>query len=326
VPLFVQFLKCVQICNVSNSGGTDSETRGQSTSSLDPISEYLDAMWLQRGLSENTLAAYRRDLQAAQGWLKPHGKDLLSASAGDLHLFMSERLAPDKASSRSAARWLSAMRGFYRYQILNRTLTEDPTADLAHPKLGRQLPKVISPQQVASLLQAPDVTTALGLRDRAMLELLYASGLRITELIRLDLNSLNLRQGWVRVMGKGSKERLVPMGEAALHWLEQYLQKARADLLPAGGSVLFPSRRGSMMTRQTFWHAIKRYAVKAGIPASVSPHTLRHAFATHLVDNGADLRAVQMMLGHSDLSTTQIYTHVAQLRLQNLVREHHPRG
>jgi len=290
------------------------------------IDAYLDAMWLERGLSENTLAAYRRDLRATQTWLRARGKGLLEATPADLHAFMSDRLNPQLASSRSAARWLSAMRGYYRYQLLNRHIERDPTADLAQPKVSRHLPGVISTQQVEALLQAPDIDTSVGLRDRAMLELLYASGLRISELIGLQLTSVNLRQGWVRVLGKGSKERVVPMGDAARLWIERYLRDARAELLPQGGAALFPSRRGQMMTRQTFWHAIKKYALQAGIDSNVSPHTLRHAFATHLVDNGADLRAVQMMLGHSDLSTTQIYTHVAQQRLQKLVREHHPRG
>jgi len=261
-----------------------------------------------------------------QRWLGDSNKTLLTASTADLQRFMAERLAPSEVSARSAARWLSAVRGFYRHQCLHHGLAQDPTADLAQPKIGRYLPSVISPAQVDALLNAPDVEHPLGLRDRAMLELLYASGLRITELISLPLTSVNLRQGWVRVVGKGSKERLVPMGESALVWIERYLLDSRPVLIPAGGAVLFPSRRGRPMTRQTFWYAIKRYTVLAGINASVSPHTLRHAFATHLVDNGADLRAVQMMLGHSDLSTTQIYTHVAQLRLQTLVREHHPRG
>ncbi len=283
-------------------------------------------MWLERGLSENTLAAYRRDLQAADSWLSRRDKNLMTATSMDLHEFMAQRLGPDKVSSRSAARWLSAIRGFYRHQLLQRALSDDPSADLAHPKLGRALPGVISPGQVESLLAAPDVDTAIGLRDRAMLELLYASGLRISELIGLELSNVNLRQGWVRIVGKGGKERLVPMGEAALHWIDAFLREARSELLPGGGAVVFPSRRGRKMTRQTFWYAIKRYALQAGIANNISPHTLRHAFATHLVDNGADLRAVQMMLGHSDLSTTQIYTHVAQQRLQDLVQEHHPRG
>lgn len=291
----------------------------------DTISNYLDAMWLERGLSQNTLAAYRRDLAAAESWLLERGKDLMSATNSDLYAYMAERFEQG-ISSRSAARSLSALRGFYRHQLLNETLTEDPTAQLEHPKAGRPLPGVISTGQVEALLQAPAVDTALGLRDRAMLEVLYATGLRISELIGMQLNNINLRQGMVRVIGKGGKERLVPMGEAAMLWVARYVRDARPELLPAGGSVLFPSRLGRTMTRQTFWHAIKRYALQAGIANNVSPHTLRHAFATHLVDNGADLRAVQMMLGHSDLSTTQIYTHIAQQRLQGLVREHHPRG
>ena len=289
------------------------------------ISAYLDAMWLERGLSEHTLAAYRRDLQNVQNWLLPRQRDLLSARSSDLMEYMAHRFTQGIAS-RSAARSLSALRGFYRHQLLKEALAEDPTALLAHPKTGRALPLVISAAQVEALLAAPDVGTALGLRDRTMLEVLYATGLRISELITLQLTSINQRQGVVRVTGKGGKERLVPMGETSLQWLRRYLQDGRSELLGEAGSVLFPSRRGQQMTRQTFWHAIKRYALVAGIPSTVSPHTLRHAFATHLVDNGADLRAVQMMLGHSDLSTTQIYTHIAQQRLQNLVRTHHPRG
>ncbi len=289
------------------------------------ISAYIDAMWLERGLSEHTLAAYRRDLQNVQNWLLRRERNLLSARSSDLMEYMAQRFSQGIAS-RSAARSLSALRGFYRHQLVKEALAEDPTALLAHPKIGRALPLVISAAQVEALLAAPDVETALGLRDRAMLEVLYATGLRISELISLQLTSINQRQGVVRVTGKGGKERLVPMGETSLLWLRRYLLDARDELLGEAGSVLFPSRRGQQMTRQTFWHAIKRYALVAGIPTTVSPHTLRHAFATHLVDNGADLRAVQMMLGHSDLSTTQIYTHIAQQRLQNLVRTHHPRG
>ncbi|MEE4281720.1 MAG: site-specific tyrosine recombinase XerD, partial [Pseudomonadales bacterium] len=282
-------------------------------------------MWLERGLSEHTLAAYRRDLQNVQNWLLLRERDLLTARASDLMEYMAHRFS-EGIASRSAARNLSALRGFYRHQLLKEALAEDPTALLAHPKTGRALPLVISAAQVEALLAAPDVGTALGLRDRTMLEVLYATGLRISELITLQLTSINQRQGVLRVTGKGGKERLVPMGETSLQWLGRYLQDGRSELLGEAGSVLFPSRRGQQMTRQTFWHAIKRYALIAGIPSTVSPHTLRHAFATHLVDNGADLRAVQMMLGHSDLSTTQIYTHIAQQRLQNLVRTHHPRG
>ena len=289
------------------------------------IGAYLDAVWLEKGLSENTLSAYRRDLMATHRWLDSRGLDLLRASTLDLYEFMSERFR-EGISSRSAARWLSCVRGFYRHSVLHGRVETDPSAQLDHPKLGRPLPKVITPKQVEALLAVPDVATPLGLRDRAMLEVLYACGLRISELTHLELGNLNMRQGLIRVVGKGNKERLVPMGAVAIDWVERFVAEGRAALLKGVGSVLFPSRRGTTMTRQTFWYAIKRYALQAGIAGDVSPHTLRHAFATHLVDNGADLRAVQMMLGHADLSTTQIYTHVAQARLQQLVETHHPRG
>ena len=291
------------------------------------INEYLDALWLQRGLSENTLAAYRRDLAQTEQWLinNKRSNRLIDASADDLGAFNATR-SEQGLARRSAARWLSSVRGFYRYFLREQRLQEDPTQHLEHPKQARELPRSLGASDVENLLAAPDIETTIGLRDRAMLELLYATGLRVSELIALQLVSVNLRQGVVRVVGKGNKERLVPVGETALDWLQRYLREARQELLPTGGSVLFPSRRGRTMTRQTFWHAIKRYALAAGIQKDISPHTLRHAFATHLVDNGADLRAVQMMLGHSDLSTTQIYTHVAQQRLQSLLREHHPRG
>lgn len=292
------------------------------------ISAYLDMLWLERGLSENTLMAYRRDLQMTAQWLEKRSQGqmaLLQADNDALIEFMVQRKSAG-VSDKSSARWLSTLRGFYRYMIFNQRLVDDPTQKLEHPKLGRSLPSSLSATQVEALLAAPDVTHAVGLRDRTMLEVLYASGLRITELVTLELANVNQRQGVVRVIGKGNKERLVPTGENALDWLSRYLRDARLSLLPAGGSVLFPSRLGRVMTRQTFWHAIKKYALQAGIQKNISPHTLRHAFATHLVDNGADLRAVQMMLGHSDLSTTQIYTHVAQQRLKELVQEHHPRG
>ncbi len=292
------------------------------------ISGYLDTLWLERGLSENTLMAYRRDLQMTAQWLEKRSQGQMALFQADndaLIEFMVQRKSAG-VSDKSSARWLSTLRGFYRHMIFNQRLVDDPTQKLEHPKLGRSLPSSLSPAQVEALLAAPDVTNAVGLRDRTMLEVLYASGLRITELVTLELANVNQRQGVVRVIGKGNKERLVPTGENALDWLSRYLRDARLSLLPAGGSVLFPSRLGRVMTRQTFWHAIKKYALQAGIQKNISPHTLRHAFATHLVDNGADLRAVQMMLGHSDLSTTQIYTHVAQQRLKALVQEHHPRG
>jgi integrase/recombinase XerD len=291
------------------------------------VTEYLDSLWLQRGLSDNTLAAYRRDLAQTEHWLSSTDRAtrLIDASADDLDAYNSMR-SQKRVARKSAARWLSSVRGFYRYLLTEQRLQEDPTQHLEHPKQARELPTSLGAADVENLLAAPNVETAIGLRDRAMLELLYASGLRVSELIALQMVSVNLRQGVVRVVGKGNKERLVPVGETALDWLQRYIRDGRQELLRAGGSVLFPSRLGRAMTRQTFWHAIKRYAVAAGIQKSISPHTLRHAFATHLVDNGADLRAVQMMLGHSDLSTTQIYTHVAQQRLQSLLREHHPRG
>ena len=293
----------------------------------DEISDHLDALWLQRGLSENTLAAYRRDLALTEHWLvqTDRATKLMQASAEDLGAYNEMRNGQNIAR-RSAARWLSSVRGFFRYLLTEQRLQEDPTQFLEHPKQARSLPGSLAAQDVENLLAAPDVTTAIGLRDRAMLEVLYACGLRVSELVALQLASVNPRQGVVRVIGKGNKERIVPAGEAALHWLQRYLLEARAQLIPAGGNILFPSRLGRTMTRQTFWHAIKRYARVAAIQKDISPHTLRHAFATHLVDNGADLRAVQMMLGHSDLSTTQIYTHVAQQRLQSLLRKHHPRG
>jgi len=301
--------------------------RESNQSLSDEISDYLDALWLQRGLSENTLAAYRRDLALTEHWLvqTDRATKLMQASAEDLGAYNEMRNGQNIAR-RSAARWLSSVRGFFRYLLTEQRLQEDPTQFLEHPKQARSLPGSLAAQDVENLLAAPDVTTAIGLRDRAMLEVLYACGLRVSELVALQLANVNPRQGVVRVIGKGNKERIVPAGEAALHWLQRYLLEGRTQLMPSGGNILFPSRLGRTMTRQTFWHAIKRYARVAGIQKDISPHTLRHAFATHLVDNGADLRAVQMMLGHSDLSTTQIYTHVAQQRLQSLLRKHHPRG
>tara|TARA_E500000178_G_C17012551_1_gene751251 strand:+ start:184 stop:1086 length:903 start_codon:yes stop_codon:yes gene_type:complete len=292
------------------------------------IAEYLDEIWLQKGLSENTLAAYQRDLVATEVWLAKrlsHSPTLLAANHADLLAAMTSRVNQG-AGKRSVARWLSALRGFYRYCVAHERLDEDPTRFLEFPKQGRQLPKSLSAEQVERLLAAPAIDTAVGLRDRAMLEVLYACGLRITELVQLELTQINFRQGVVRVVGKGNKERLVPMGAVALHWIERYLRDGREALHGVATKAVFPSRRGRPMTRQTFWYAIKKYALLAGIDPDISPHTLRHAFATHLVDNGADLRAVQMMLGHQDLSTTQIYTHIAQQRLHDLVAEHHPRG
>ncbi len=287
------------------------------------IERYLDEVWLERGLADNTLAAYRRDLrQLARSVAEP----LLRLSAQDLLDCMAARFRAGYRT-RSSARWLSCVRGFYRHEVRKGRLAVDPSADLELPKLGRSLPGSLSEREVTALLQAPAVDQPLGLRDRAMLELLYASGLRISELTGLTLTALNRRQGVLRVVGKGGKERLVPVGQEALRWVERYLDEGRPPLVRGRATAaLFPSRRGRAMTRQTFWHAIKRYARLAGIQRDISPHTLRHAFATHLLNHGADLRAVQMMLGHADLSTTQIYTHIAQRRLKELHRAHHPRG
>ena len=286
------------------------------------IDEYLEEVWLAKGLSDNTLAAYRRDLAALESNL---GKALLEANAADLMAVMASRYDQGYRAA-SSARWLSCIKGFYRHSLGKGRISMDPAAHLEHPKLGRPLPASLSEAQVEELLRAPDASTAVGLRDRAMLELLYATGLRVSELVHLEVGSLNLRQGVIRVIGKGGKERLVPVGQEALAWVRRFVAEGRGALGGEGTKALFPSQRGRAMVRQTFWHAIKRYAAAAGIAQNLSPHGLRHAFATHLLNHGADLRAVQMMLGHADLSTTQIYTHVAQARLKSLHQTHHPRG
>lgn len=290
------------------------------------LERYLDAAWIEKGLSDNTLAAYRRDLTGLDRWLSARGTSLAVAQRSDLQAYLAHLLAEGR-SPRSAARVLSCVRGFYRYLLRTGDLHLDPSLDLDSPRIGRPLPKSISEADVAALLQAPDLEQPLGLRDRCMLEVLYACGLRVSELVGLRLSQLSLNQGVVRITGKGGKERLVPVGEEALDWLQRYLREARGELLGAKTSdVIFPGRGGAAMTRQTFWHRIKLHAKTAGIRASISPHVLRHAFATHLVNHGADLRVVQLLLGHSDLSTTQIYTHVARQRLQELHERHHPRG
>lgn len=290
------------------------------------IDRFLDALWLQKGLSDNTRDAYRSDLALFNGWLAE--RDVRLEDAG--RAIILDHLAWRQANgykARSTARLLSGMRGFYRFLLAEGLVSADPTLQVDQPQLGRPLPKALSEADVEALLTAPDIGDPLGLRDRAMLEVLYACGLRVTELISLTLEQINLRQGVLRTLGKGNKERLVPLGEEAMHWLERYLRQARGLLLADKPSdVVFPSQRGSQMTRQTFWHRIKLHASVAGVSAAISPHTLRHAFATHLLNHGADLRTVQMLLGHSDLSTTQIYTHVARARLQELHTRHHPRG
>jgi integrase/recombinase XerD len=291
-----------------------------------PIDRFLDAVWMERGLSPNTLAAYRADLTALERWLDAHDADLTAAKRGDLLSFMASRVEAG-ARPRSTARQLSSFRRFYRHLVRLGEIKEDPTAQIAMPKVGRSLPRSLTEEEVESLLAAPAVSDPLGHRDRTMLEVLYATGLRVSELVNLKLSAVNLNQGVLRIVGKGDRERLIPLGEEAVQWVQQFLQGPRGEiLLERQTDYLFPTRRGDRMTRQAFWHIIKRYARKAGVQKELSPHTLRHAFATHLLNHGADLRVVQMLLGHSDLSTTQIYTHVARERLKDLHSQHHPRG
>lgn len=291
----------------------------------DLIDAWLDNQWLERGLSRQTLESYRRDARQFGEWLAAKGHALNRCDRVDLQEYLASRYVQG-IGSRSVARQLSALKSFFRWMKREGRLADDPTLNVARPKAGRPLPKTLSEADVEALMAAPDLDDALGLRDRAMLEVLYASGLRVSELVGLRVDQINPRQGVVRVIGKGDKERLVPLGEEALYWVQRYLRDARPALLGADRAVLFPSRRGTRMTRQTFWHRLKQLALRAGVRASLSPHTLRHAFATHLLNHGADLRVVQLLLGHSDLSTTQIYTHVAQQRLEALYQQHHPRS
>lgn len=292
------------------------------------IDTFLDRLWMEYGLSENTLSAYRSDLRGLLQWLQGQGNaDLLAVERDDLQGYLSSRFEAG-VSARSTARLLSTLKRFYRHHVGEGSIAKDPSALLEAPKLGRPLPKSLSEKDVERLLAAPPIDTCLGLRDRTMLELLYACGLRVSELINVKLDQINLQQGVLRVWGKGGKERMVPVGEQAQHWLARYLREARSALLEKrpGSDKLFVTNRGTAMTRQAFWYMIKRYARSADISKELSPHTIRHAFATHLLNHGADLRVVQMLLGHSDLSTTQIYTHVARARLKDLHQEHHPRG
>ena len=296
-------------------------------SSQNLIDKYIDSLWLEKGLSQNTLDSYQRDLKALTKWLDESNRSLQSVRREDLLKYLADRMGSG-IKARSTARALSCLRSFYRYLLREKVIKVDPTLRIDNPKLGRPLPHSLTESDVERLLAAPDLTTPIGIRDRAMLEVLYACGLRVTELVSLRLTDMNLRQGVLRVMGKGSKERLVPLGEEAISWLQRFIQDSRDELLKKNLSedVVFPSNQGKMMTRQTFWHRIKIHAQDAGIKKKLSPHTLRHAFATHLVNHGADLRVVQLLLGHSDLSTTQIYTHIAQQRMKELHAEHHPRG
>lgn len=306
--------------------GVDVAGRSRGAGGADPlIDAFVDALWLEDGLAANSLAAYRRDLQALSAWLAGRNGALLTAGEVDLSAFLAAQHATTRAST--ANRRLASFRRFYRWALREGRIGADPTLRLANAKRPARFPKSISEAQVEALLAAPDVETALGLRDRAMLELLYATGLRVSELVALRLIELSLADGLVRVLGKGGKERIVPLGEEARRWVERYLAHARGALLHGStADAVFVTRRAQPMTRQMFWRLIKRYALRAGIDAPLSPHGLRHAFATHLLNHGADLRAVQMMLGHADISTTQIYTHVARERLKALHAQHHPRG
>lgn len=293
------------------------------------VEQFIDVIWMEQGLSENTLSAYHADLKKFSIWLgadEDNPDKLVLVKRTTIADYLVD-LEKKKISATSRARLLSSLRRFYAFLLREKKIEGDPVALIDAPKLGRSLPQTLSEKDVESLLHAPNVSSLLGLRDRVLFEVLYATGLRVSELVGLQLMQVNLQQGVVRVIGKGNKERLVPLGEESIHWLEKYIGTARLELLKGKISdALFVTHRGGGMTRHAFWHLIKRYAKKAKISTKISPHTLRHAFATHLLNHGADLRVVQMLLGHSDLSTTQIYTHVAKARLQSLHREHHPRG
>ena len=291
------------------------------------LDEFSDAVWLEDGLARNTLESYRRDLRQFAGWLREtRSRGLFEARHADLLAYLAARFQA-RARASSTARLLSSLKRFYQFALRQGRVQVDPTLNIDAPKRPRGLPKSLTEQDVERLLAAPRLTVPLGLRDRAMLEVLYASGLRVSELVTLSVMQLSQDMGVVRILGKGSKERLVPVGEVALDWVRRYVREARPALLAERQShALFVTARGKPMTRQAFWHLIKRYALRAGICTALSPHTLRHAFATHLLNHGADLRVVQLLLGHADISTTQIYTHVARERLKQLHAKHHPRG
>ena len=302
--------------------------RGSRVPHPDPVLDrFLDELWAVEGLARLTLDAYRQDLSALSVWLGARGTTLAAANRSDLLAFLGARMQSG-SRPKSVARWLSSQRRFYRFLVAAGLRRDDPTARIDAPSIGRPLPDSLSESQVEALLAAPGTVTPIGLRDRAMLELLYATGLRVSELVTLEQSQVNPRQGVLRVTGKGSRERLVPMGEEAGDWMARYFREARPELMRGRPptEAVFVTRRGTGMTRQAFWYRIKQHAAAAGITVDLSPHTLRHAFATHLLDHGADLRVVQMLLGHSSLSTTQIYTHVARARLQALHARHHPRG
>lgn len=292
------------------------------------IEQFLDALWMESGLSQNTLSAYRNDLAGFSLWLSQNERELFQVEGIDIQDFLAVEFKNGK-KGRSAARLVSSLKRFYQYQLREARITEDPSALIEMPKLDKPLPKIISEAQINDLLSAPDKTIAIGLRDIAMLETLYATGLRVSELINLQMSQMTLDPGVVRIIGKGGKERLVPLGEEAIEAILVYMKTARQELMQGHGltNAVFVTRRGSAMTRQAFWYLIKRYAKIVEIDENLlSPHTLRHAFASHLLNHGADLRVVQMLLGHSDISTTQIYTHITDQRLKNLYHAHHPRA
>ena len=289
------------------------------------LDTFIDHLWLEDGLAKNTLESYRADLSQFAVWLGKRNTQLMAANQADIQHYLAVKFPQSKP--RSIGRLIASMRRFYRYALRENLIEIDPTLQIESPKLPRSLPKSLNEQEVEDLLNAPDTRMPIGLRDRAMLELLYASGLRVSELVTVKVNEVSTQDGVVRVTGKGSKTRLVPMGEEAADWITKYLKEARPEILQKRLSdALFVTARAQAMTRQAFWYLIKRYALQAGIAKHMSPHVLRHAFATHLLNHGADLRVVQMLLGHSDISTTQIYTHVARERLKQLHSVHHPRG
>jgi len=298
------------------------------SSTQDILDEFSDSLWLEDGLSRNTLESYRRDLNKFADWLEgQRGVELPETTHADLQGFLAHLFTQQHAKATSTSRAISSLKRLFRYLLRQNKIATDPTLQIAPPKLPRSLPKSLTEQDVEILINAPDVQTPLGMRDRTMLEVLYATGLRVSELVTLSAVQVSLDMGVVRVMGKGSKERLVPLGEEALDWIRRYLAEGRPLLLMGKVSdALFVTHRAEAMTRQMFWYLIKKHSRHCGLNKSLSPHTLRHAFATHLLNHGADLRVVQMLLGHADISTTQIYTHVARERLKKLHAEHHPRG